>query len=198
VVAALQPKLAQTVNRIISEKYTRILQRVELARKLIEKRGFSLKNTANEHFFSDTVQVTRFEKSVSEAFETLMPEIFNEIAQSLGVELNSVPEDNLLGSAIKTYNAVKGSYQHRFSCRELLTPTIRTLHKMERAISSEVSDTDSDKLWTLLYLCFFIFVHVFGKYLTAPEKRVVETLIWEGFAVSVIEVATSLQIQMVP
>lgn len=95
-----------------------------------------------------------------------MPEIFNEIALSLSSKLLSASEDNLLVAAIKVYNSVKGSYQHRFSCRELLTPTIRTVHNMERHILSEVGDSDYEGLWTILYLCFTIFVHMFGKYLT--------------------------------
>lgn len=72
-VRVLQPKLSEIVKGIIANKYTRILRRVELSRQQLEKKGFSLRNTVDEEFFRDENQVVRFEKSVSQSFESLMP-----------------------------------------------------------------------------------------------------------------------------
>jgi hypothetical protein len=38
----------------------------------------------------------------------------------------------------------------------------------------------------VLYLLFAIFVHTFGKYITAPEKRVVRKIMQQAFVVSLI------------
>ena len=46
-----------------------------------------------------------------------------------------------------------------------------------------------------MYLISAMFVHLFGKYITPYEKIVVENIIREAFVVSVIYVATGMEVK---
>jgi hypothetical protein len=63
-------------------------------------------------------------------FQTILPSMLNEIAVGLAERVGAASNNNLLAKAIQLYNSVTGSYIHRFSCREMLTPTVRTLHSL--------------------------------------------------------------------
>ena len=54
-----------------------------------------------------------------------------------------------------------------------------------------------NSIWVLMYLISAIFVHLFGKYITAHEKVVVADMMREAFVVSVIYVGTAMEVGQV-
>ena len=79
--------------------------------------------------------------------------------------------------------------------REMLTPTVRTLHQLENNMLDCEDRNGEGTFWVLLYVVSAMFVHLFGKYITRWEKYVVSLIIKETFVVRVVEVATSLKLK---
>ncbi len=63
--------------------------------------------------------------------------------------------------------------------------------------STETRETSSS-IWALIYLFSAAFVHIFGKYITAPEKNVLIEVITEGFIDSLITLASNLSCRLKP
>lgn len=80
--------------------------------------------------------------------------------------------------------------------KQILTPTVRTLHHLEQQMLENYSETRGSEgsLWVFMYLISAIFVHLFGKYITPFEKLIVAELIREAFILSIIYMITSLEL----
>ena len=89
-----------------------------------------------------------------------------------------------------------GAYLYKPTLKQMLTPTVRTLHQLEQHMMDNYTEArgTENSLWMLMYLVSAIFVHLFGKYITPFEKIVVAEMVKEAFVISVIYVATGLEV----
>ena len=121
----------------------------------------------------------------------------NEIAYKISKSFIKISEDNIIAKTISLYPTLMGTYLYKPSLKEMLTPTVRTLHHLEQQMMDNYSEArgTENSLWVLMYLVSAVFVHLFGKYITPYEKIVVAELVKETFVVSVIYVATSMEVK---
>lgn len=54
-----------------------------------------------------------------------------ELTDGLSLRLSTLPSSNLIVEGIKIYSSVTGSYQHRLTLLQKLSPNIRTLSYIE-------------------------------------------------------------------
>lgn len=92
------------------------------------------------------------------------------MADKLSNNLVIASKDNIIAKAISLYPSIMGSYNYKPTLKQILTPTVRTLHHLEQQILDNYSETRGSEgsLWVLMYLIFAVFVHLFGKYITRP------------------------------
>lgn len=56
----------------------------------------------------------------------------NEIAEKLSKKLSNASKSNLLAQTIVMYPSLMGSYMYKPTLKQILTPTVRTLHHLEQ------------------------------------------------------------------
>lgn len=137
--------------------------------------GIALKNTHTAEFLSNEEQLKKFNECVSKHLHDLIPELMNEIAVNISKCFTKVSKNNLLANAISLYPSLMGSYLYKPSIKQVLTPTVRTLHHLEQQMLDNYSEArgTENSLWVIMYLISAMFVHLFGKYITPYEKMAV-------------------------
>ena len=72
-----------------------------------------------------------------------------------------------------------GAYLYKPTLKQMLTPTVRTLHQLEQHMMDNYTEArgTENSLWMLMYLVSAVFVHLFGKYITPFEKIVVAEMV---------------------
>lgn len=101
-----------------------------MARNELERKGIAMTNTDEQSFLKNKEQVVKFYEVLTTHLHDIIPEILSQMADKLSKNLVIASKDNIIAKAITLYPSIMGSYNYRPTVKQILTPTVRTLHHL--------------------------------------------------------------------